>query len=61
MHGDSDETVPYQMGQRLFELAHEPKTFVTFPGAAHQDFPLDIMIPAVRDFVASLSEARASA
>ena len=61
MHSDADETVPYWMGQRLFELANEPKTFVTFPGTAHRDFPLDIMIPAVRDFIGSLAEARASA
>ena len=51
MHGDADETVPYRMGQRLYELAPEPKRFVTLTGAAHQDFPLGIMIPAVRQFV----------
>lgn len=55
MHGDADETVPYQMGQRLYELAPEPKTFVTFPGAAHSDFPLEIMVPAVRGFIDSLA------
>jgi hypothetical protein len=51
MHGDADTTVPPWMGHRLFELANEPKTFVPFPGAEHQDFPLDIMVPAVRGFV----------
>ena len=51
MHGDADETVPYRMGQRLYELAPEPKRFVTLTGAAHRDFPLEIMIPAVREFV----------
>ena len=50
MHGDADESVPYWMGQRIHELAPEPKTFVPFPGASHQDFPLDLMIPAVRRF-----------
>jgi fermentation-respiration switch protein FrsA (DUF1100 family) len=49
MHGDADETVPHWMGQRLFELANEPKRFVSFPGAAHSDFPLDLMVPAVRE------------
>jgi hypothetical protein len=61
MHSDADATVPYWMGRRLYELADEPKTFVTFPGATHQDFPLDIMIPALRDFLGSLTAARASA
>ena len=54
MHGDNDETVPQSMGRRLYELAPEPKTFVSFPGAAHQDFPLDLMVPAVRQFLESL-------
>ncbi|MCI0889399.1 MAG: alpha/beta hydrolase [Chloroflexi bacterium] len=56
MHGDADETVPYWMGQRLYERGPEPKTFVTFPNAEHQDFPLDIMTPAVREFVERLAE-----
>jgi fermentation-respiration switch protein FrsA (DUF1100 family) len=51
MHGDADETVPQWMGQRLYELAREPKRFVSFPGAAHQDFPLELMVPAVRSFL----------
>ena len=51
MHGDADQSVPYWMGQRLYELAPEPKTFVTFPGANHQDIPLEIMVPALRRFL----------
>ena len=61
MHGDADESVPFWMGQRLYELAPEPKTFVPFPGASHQDFPLDIMIPAVRSFVEDLAGAQTHA
>ena len=55
MHGDADESVPYWMGRRLYELAPEPKTFVPFPGASHQDFPLEIMTPAVRSFIDKLA------
>ena len=51
MHGDADESVPFWMGQRLYELAPGPKRFVPFPGAQHQDFPLEIMTPAVRRFL----------
>ena len=57
MHGDADESVPFWMGRRLYELAAEPKTFVPFPGASHQDFPLGLMTPAVRRF---LEESTAS-
>ncbi len=46
--GQADESVPYWMGCRLYELAPEPKTFVAFPGAGHQELRLEIMIPAVR-------------
>lgn len=59
MHSDADETVPYWMGRRVYELSPEPKTFVTFPDAQHRDFPLEIMVPAVRDFVESLDGATA--
>jgi len=55
MHGDADETVPFHMGQRLYELAPGPKRFVTLPGAAHSDFPLEVMVPAVREFIDSLT------
>jgi fermentation-respiration switch protein FrsA (DUF1100 family) len=51
MHSDADATVPYRMGLRLFELANEPKTFVTFEGKRHDEFPLEVMGPAVRRFL----------
>ena len=51
MHGEKDGSVPIAMGRRLYELAPEPKTFVPFPDADHQDFPLDLMVPAVRTFL----------
>jgi len=61
MHGDADATVPYWMGQRVYEAGPEPKTFVTFPDAQHQDFPLEIMIPAVRGYLEQLEESPATA
>ena len=36
-HGDADEVVPYRQGRAVFEAASEPKTFVTLPGARHND------------------------
>jgi len=54
MHGDADETIPYWMGQRLYEKGPDPKTFVTLPNGLHQDLLLDIMTPTVREFVERL-------
>lgn len=36
-HGTDDHVIPYQFGQALFAAATEPKTFVTLPGAGHND------------------------
>jgi hypothetical protein len=37
VHGDRDEVVPYAQGRRLFDAARAPKSFVTLPGAGHND------------------------
>lgn len=37
MHGTDDEIVPFAMGQRLFDLARDPKEFYRLPGAHHND------------------------
>lgn len=36
-HGDTDEIIPLNMGQRLFDAANEPKRFVLLPGIGHND------------------------
>ena len=36
-HGDRDEIVDYEIGQRLYERAPEPKSFETLRGAGHND------------------------
>ncbi len=36
-HGDRDEIVPFELGQRLFEAAPEPKRFYRITGAYHND------------------------
>ncbi len=35
MHGDSDETVPYNLGVNTFQQAKTPKWFLTFVGGSH--------------------------
>jgi fermentation-respiration switch protein FrsA (DUF1100 family) len=37
VHGTRDSVVPYQMGERLFEAAPEPKRFVKVEGAGHHN------------------------
>lgn len=37
LHGDRDDVVPIEQGQRLFAAANAPKTFYTIPGAGHND------------------------
>jgi fermentation-respiration switch protein FrsA (DUF1100 family) len=37
LHGDQDDLVPFELGQRLFEAANEPKEFFTIKGAHHND------------------------
>lgn len=35
MHGDADQIVPFVQGQRLFDQAGQPKTFILVPGGRH--------------------------
>jgi fermentation-respiration switch protein FrsA (DUF1100 family) len=39
IHGDRDETIPFAEGQRLFELANQPKMFIRMPGSHHNTLP----------------------
>ncbi|HLX22293.1 MAG TPA: alpha/beta fold hydrolase [Usitatibacter sp.] len=36
-HGTRDSIVPYEMGEQLFEAAHEPKRFISVEGAGHHN------------------------
>jgi fermentation-respiration switch protein FrsA (DUF1100 family) len=37
IHGDADTVVPFRFGERIYELALEPKTFLRIPGGRHID------------------------
>ncbi len=37
LHGDVDDIVPFEMGERLFAAAGEPKHFYRIEGAGHND------------------------
>jgi abhydrolase domain-containing protein 17 len=38
LHGEADEVIPLQHGQRLYASAPEPKQSLWIPGAGHNDF-----------------------
>ncbi len=37
IHGEKDRIIPIKFARKLFDAANEPKTFVTVPGAGHND------------------------
>lgn len=45
LHGMRDDTIPIQLGERLFAAAHSPKQWLAIDGAAHSD--LDLVNPAL--------------
>ncbi|HUN88019.1 MAG TPA: alpha/beta hydrolase [Terriglobales bacterium] len=57
VHGSGDQVVPFWHGRRLYELAHEPKTFMPVLGAGHNDIVLlagKKYIQALQTFAAEL-------
>jgi len=52
LHGVQDQTVPYTMGQQLFDLANQPKHIVRFLDGGHQDLDANGALHAVGRFLA---------
>ena len=56
-HGDRDEIVPYELGERLFAAAPEPKRFLRVPGAHHNDvFDAPPLLDAIARFARETTE-----
>jgi fermentation-respiration switch protein FrsA (DUF1100 family) len=53
LHGDRDEVVPFNQGQRVFAAAREPKRFYAIGGAGHND----TYLAGGDDYFAALREA----
>jgi fermentation-respiration switch protein FrsA (DUF1100 family) len=51
LHGVRDATIPIAFGERLFALAHEPKTLVRFPDGGHNDLDAYGATAAARQFI----------
>jgi hypothetical protein len=45
LHGKRDDTIPIQLGERLFAAANDPKQWLAIDGAAHSD--LNLVNPAL--------------
>jgi fermentation-respiration switch protein FrsA (DUF1100 family) len=55
LHGGRDWVVPIALGERLYALANEPKQFVRFSDAGHEEVDMYGAQDAVRAFLAPLS------
>jgi uncharacterized protein len=56
MHGERDWVIPIRFGERLFQLAHEPKRFVRFPGGNHDDLDRYGAVAVAQRFIADGGE-----
>jgi hypothetical protein len=52
MHGALDDVIPIRFGERLFALANEPKRFIRFDKAGHNDLDAHGSGAAARRFIA---------
>lgn len=58
-HGDRDEIVPFELGERLFAATPGPKRFVRIAGAAHNDaLGRPALLDAVADFARESARGR---
>jgi fermentation-respiration switch protein FrsA (DUF1100 family) len=60
IHSRTDEVIPFELGQRLFEAAPEPKQFYEVKGALHNDTYIaggGAYLEALRGFIRSCSNA----
>jgi uncharacterized protein len=56
VHGEEDDVIPISSAKQLFELANEPKTFISVPGGNHLVLDLPDVFPRVCQWI----DARAS-
>jgi fermentation-respiration switch protein FrsA (DUF1100 family) len=56
MHGERDRTIPIRFGQRLYELARQPKQMVRFPEGGHDDLEHFGAMDVARAFLAKTAD-----
>lgn len=52
VHGDRDTVIPFRQGERLYELANNPKQFIRMPGSDHATLVRDGIYPHIVTFLA---------
>jgi hypothetical protein len=52
-HGTADQTIPLSLGEKLFESANEPKTFMRITGADHNNWLTDDYLRQLDAFITS--------
>lgn len=57
-HGDADRTIPFALGEKLFQAANEPKTFVRITGADHNNWLTDQYLLQLNQFIDGLQAAK---
>ena len=58
MHARGDEQVPYEVSERLYEVAEEPKRLLLMPGGHHRSIQHDEELQAVsRRFIRDAAES----
>lgn len=56
-HGTQDSTVPFSLGEKLFNAANEPKKFVRIQGAEHNNWLTPEYIKSLDEFIRELKES----
>jgi fermentation-respiration switch protein FrsA (DUF1100 family) len=56
MHGEQDRTIPIRFGERLYELARQPKQMVRFPEGGHDDLEHFGAMHVARAFLARTAD-----
>ena len=56
MHGGRDRTIPIRFGERLYELARDPKQMVRFPEGGHDDLDSFGAVDVARAFLAKTAD-----
>ncbi|MDJ0750772.1 MAG: alpha/beta hydrolase [Woeseiaceae bacterium] len=51
IHGENDRIIPIELGRKLFDAAPDPKTFVSLPGAGHNDLYLHSTDDIAAEFI----------
>lgn len=52
MHGARDNVVPIAFGEKLYQLANQPKHFVRFPAGGHEGLDAHGALAAAKSFIA---------